>query len=115
MKVKVTKKQIQQNFRHVISVPLPSPYFLLAWDAQYYTAGVYGWNADVYAFPAYSTAIVAGYRPFGKAVSYTDMAYWESEAEKIVASLPEGESPKGELCHKKMVKHVYMFIQANKD
>lgn len=99
----------------MISVPLSSHCFLLAWDAQYYTAGVYGWNANVYVFPAYSTAIVAGYRPFGKAVSHTDMAYWESEAEKVITGLPEGASPKGELCHKQMTELVHKFIQAHKD
>lgn len=32
-----------------------------------YTAGVYGWNADVYADPTqcYCVAIVTGYRPIG--------------------------------------------------
>lgn len=115
MKVRVTKKAINQNFQRMISVPLPSHCFLLAWDAQYYTAGIYGWNADIYVFPAYNAAIVAGYRPFGKPVSYTDMAYWESEAEKIITSLPTYESPKGELCRKQMIELVHRFIQAHKD
>ena len=37
----------------------------LTWrEPNFYTVGVYGWNADVYVIDAY-TVIVTGYRPFG--------------------------------------------------
>ena len=33
-------------------------------EPNFYTAGVYGWNSDVYVLDR-DTAIVTGYRPFG--------------------------------------------------
>jgi hypothetical protein len=52
---------------------------LLFFEApRYYTCGVYGWNADVYAFG--DNAIVTGYRPFGRKAdsklvrAYNDLA-----------------------------------------
>ena len=37
----------------------------LKWrEPNFYTTGVYGWNADVYVID-YDTVIVTGYRPFG--------------------------------------------------
>lgn len=37
----------------------------LKWrEPNFYTAGVYGWNADVYVIDC-DTVIVTGYRPFG--------------------------------------------------
>ena len=37
----------------------------LIWrEPNFYTAGVYGWNADVYVIDC-DTVIVTGYRPFG--------------------------------------------------
>lgn len=37
----------------------------LKWrEPDFYTVGVYGWNADVYVID-YDTVIITGYRPFG--------------------------------------------------
>lgn len=45
-----------------------------------YTAGVYGWNADIYEFDTF--AIVTGYRPFGKDIlSYKFCRKWEKKAQ----------------------------------
>ena len=47
-------------------------------NASAYTCGVYGWNADIYTFG--DTAIVTGYRPFGRKTdskiirAYNDLA-----------------------------------------
>lgn len=44
-----------------------------------YTAGVYGWNADIYEFGSF--AIVTGYRPFGKDIlSHEFCKRWERKA-----------------------------------
>ena len=37
-------------------------------DADAYTCGVYGWNADIYQIG--NVVIVTGYRPFGKLIDY---------------------------------------------
>lgn len=59
-----------------------------------YTAGVYGWNADIYEFDTF--AIVTGYRPFGKDIlSHEFCKKWEKKAQahynKVNAPLPNGK------------------------
>lgn len=52
-------------YRNVIKVGYCDLQDALKWsEPDFYTAGVYGWNADVYVID-YDTVIVTGYRPFG--------------------------------------------------
>lgn len=65
MKTKTTKKAIMSAFENVISVGYCDMQSALTWrEPNFYTTGVYGWNADVYVIDCY-TVIVTGYRPFG--------------------------------------------------
>ena len=65
MKTKITKKAIMNAYRNVIKVGYCDMQYALRWrEPNFYTAGVYGWNADVYVIDCY-TVIVTGYRPFG--------------------------------------------------
>lgn len=65
MKTKTTKKAIMNAYENVIKVGYCDLQNALKWrEPNFYTAGVYGWNADVYVID-YDTVIVAGYRPFG--------------------------------------------------
>lgn len=65
MKTKVTKKAIMGAYRNVIKVGYCDMQDALKWrEPNFYTAGVYGWNSDVYVID-YETVIVTGYRPFG--------------------------------------------------
>lgn len=65
MKTKITKKAIMSAYRNVIKVSYCDMQDALKWrEPNYYTAGVYGWNSDVYVID-YDTVIVTGYRPFG--------------------------------------------------
>ena len=65
MKTKTTKKAIMSAFENVIRVGYCDMQSALTWrEPNFYTAGVYGWNADVYVIGA-DTVIVTGYRPFG--------------------------------------------------
>ena len=53
------------TFENVIKVGYCDLQDALKWrEPNFYTAGVYGWNADVYIID-HDTAIVTGYRPFG--------------------------------------------------
>lgn len=64
MKTKVTARKIKENYSKIIEVGYCDLWYLLQGsEANYYTCGVYGWNADVYTFG--NVAIVTGYRPFG--------------------------------------------------
>lgn len=65
MKTKITKKAIMSAFENVIKVGYCDMQDALKCrEPNFYTAGVYGWNADVYVID-YDTVIVTGYRPFG--------------------------------------------------
>lgn len=65
MKTQTTKKAIMSAFENVIKVGYCDLQDALKWrEPNFYTAGVYGWNADVYVIDD-DTVIVTGYRPFG--------------------------------------------------
>lgn len=65
MKTKTTKKAIMAAFENVIKVGYCDMQSALMWrEPNFYTEGVYGWNADVYVIDI-DTVIVTGYRPFG--------------------------------------------------
>lgn len=65
MKTKTTKKAIMNAYENVIKVGYCDLQDALKWrEPNFYTAGVYGWNSDVYVID-YDTVIVTGYRPFG--------------------------------------------------
>lgn len=67
MKTKTTKKAIMNAYKNVIKVRYCDLQDALKWcEPNFYTAGVYGWNSDVYVID-YDTVIVTGYRPFGNA------------------------------------------------
>ena len=52
-------------YRNVIKVGYCDMQDALKWrEPNFYTAGVCGWNSDVYVID-YDTVIVTGYRPFG--------------------------------------------------
>ena len=65
MKTQISKKAIMNTYKNVIRVGYCDLQRALTWrEPNYYTAGVYGWNADVYVIDD-ETVIVTGYRPFG--------------------------------------------------
>lgn len=65
MKTKTTKRAIMHAYENVIKVGYGDLQDALKWrEPDFYTAGVYGWNCDVYVID-YGTVIVTGYRPFG--------------------------------------------------
>lgn len=82
MAIRTTRKSINETFRNIYSVPYCSVQYLMSDVSRMaYTAGVYGWNADVYAFG--STALVTGYRPFGKAVDKNVIDSFENRAKQL--------------------------------
>lgn len=65
MKTKTTKRAIMHAYENVIKVGYCDLQDALKWrEPDFYTAGIYGWNSDVYVID-YGTVIVTGYRPFG--------------------------------------------------
>ena len=87
MVYKTTKSEVYYFYgkNRVLSVPYCSIQTLLSKSSRNaYTCGVYGWNADVYNLAR--CAIVTGYRPFGKSVSYELCKEYDKKAEKILYS-----------------------------
>lgn len=80
MRIKVAKKEIMKNYK-CFSVGYCDLQTLLGVaNPQFYTAGVYGWNADIYIFG--NIAIVTGYRPFGKQIDFDIIRKFEDAAIK---------------------------------
>ena len=84
MKFRTTEKAVKQSFNKIINVSCGGYQYLLYFEEPAaYTAGVYGWNADIYDYG--NTAIIKGYRGFAKfAVSYDLIERYNNEAKKIV-------------------------------
>ena len=91
----------------VLAVGYCEAYNLLSGrDAMAYTAGVYGWNADVYFIDG--VYLCTGYRPFGKDVDYAALEKAEKAAEEAY-SLPSYEE------YRKVREALLIaFIQAEK-
>lgn len=68
MKMRISEKELKKNFKNIYCVGYCELKMLEYLEPEYYTAGVYGWNADVYKIDN-NTLIVTGYRTFGKQVS----------------------------------------------
>jgi len=84
MKIKTTKKQIQNNYKNIIKVGYGDLQYLLRFkNPTFFTAGVYGWNADIYQID-HKTAICTGYRPYGNIENYKIVDKYEEEAKKII-------------------------------
>ena len=65
MKVRVSARQVRNSYPVIIEVGYCALWNLLTTiDPHFYTAGTYGWNADIYEVDP-NTVIVTGYRPFG--------------------------------------------------
>lgn len=85
-KEKITKKQIMNGFKNIISCGYCEIQSLLQYkEANYYTTGTYGWNSDIYIINK-DTAIVTGYRPFGNIRNYDVSKKYEEEARKILCN-----------------------------
>ncbi len=87
MKARTTQKFVKRINRHVIQLYYCEAQNLLRYSAPaLYTAGVYGWNADVYDVGA--DAVVTGYRPFGDVRPDPELVkQYDAAAEKIDAGI----------------------------
>lgn len=65
MKFRTTRKEVMGGYNKTIKIGYCDAQTLLKYVAPVaYTAGTYGWNADIYDMGG-GVAIVTGYRPFG--------------------------------------------------
>ena len=83
MKFKTTQKAIKNNYDKIFAVGYCELCNLLQFEKPIaYTCGVYGWNADIYTFGG--VALVTGYRPFGKSVSFELVQEYDNQAREII-------------------------------
>lgn len=111
MKVKVTKRQVLDNYCHVISVGYCDLQYLLQFkNANYYTCGVYGWSSDIYDVGC-GVAISTGYRPCGnlKASYYHITRKYNEKARKVHNKYYDGKI-KHETREKQLNKLLHEFV-----
>ena len=100
MGIKLTQKDIRDNF-FTIAVGYCDLQTLLSMEGTaFYTAGIYGKNADVYIYTDRNAAIVTGYRPGGADVrlDYETARAWETKAKDAKAkAMARPYSTAGEL------------------
>ena len=86
-KSQTAQRNIKSVYNNIIEVGYCDLYYLLwAKNADYYTAGVYGWNADIYIC-GWDICICTGYRPFGNIrPDRKTLEKYEKAAEKIIKS-----------------------------
>ena len=87
MKVKVTKKQIKENYHNIICIGYCNAWYLLAYkDADYYSSGIYGWSCDYYKINN-NTIISTGYAPIdSKYRDYEITKDYNEKARKVYNS-----------------------------
>lgn len=94
MKIQTTKKAIKENYGKIVYVGYCDLVHLLSFkDAFAYTAGVYGWNADIYDLDG--IALVTGYRPFGDIKPSLELTRkYEQEAAEVIYTMHNYEMQK---------------------
>lgn len=114
MKVKVTKKQIQDNYYHIIKIGYCNAWYLLSFkEADYYSCGVYGWSCDYYKIN-YNTIISTGYAPIGNINNYDFTKKMEEKAKKIYNSNIPYKSKKTKI-NNLLQKYIDYMINESED
>lgn len=84
MKVQTTKKAVKNNYSKIIRIGYCDLQTLLSLEEPFaYTAGVYGWNANIYDLNG--IALVTGYRTFGEiSPSWELIEKYEQKAKEVI-------------------------------
>lgn len=80
--MKLTKKEVLNNYECYRVGYCELQHLLYYHNAIGYTAGFYGWNADIHLFN--NIAIVTGYSPFGRKIDHALARKYEEKARKII-------------------------------
>ena len=91
MKFKTTNKAVNEGYCKVKRLGYCAAQYLLSFESPVaYTAGVYGWNSDIYDFG--SLAISTGYRPTGDSVDYETVNRYEKQAHRTNDQIAAGKA-----------------------
>ena len=94
MKVQTTKKAVKNSYNKIVCVGYCGLQKLLVLEKPVaYTAGVYGWNADVYDLDG--IALITGYRPFADIKPSLELIRkYEQEATEVIYTIHNYEMQK---------------------
>lgn len=97
MKYHTTKKELRENYNHIIGVSYCGCQYLTHYmNANSYCSGIYGWSCD--NFDINGVLISTGYNYINgknaKGYKYEILEKYEKEAEKIVCSSIEWQEKK---------------------
>ena len=107
MKVKVTKKEIRENYNNIITIGYCNAQFMLRHLApDYYSAGTCGWSCDYYKINN-NTIISTGYSPIKGIENYNIVKKYEKKAEKI----NHNNNYNWNTIQKKLAKNLNNFIK----
>lgn len=85
MKTRTTQKNTKKRYKNIISISYCKAQNMLAHiEPVAYTSGAYGWGADIYEINS-DTAIITGYRPFGKKANFYAVKKYDGKAKEIKA------------------------------
>lgn len=103
--IKISEKQVKQAFPLILAVPYCDAQTLLKFKTPvWYTAGIYGKNADVFCEDDF--IIATGYRPFGKAARFV-----KKYEEKAVQFMAKNKNASYKIQKKGLQKIVFDWLQ----
>lgn len=107
MKKHTSMTDITRNYKKVFRCGYCDLQYIMRCHApQFYNAGVYGWNCDVYTIG--NIAITTGYRNMRGALIPDKLIKKYSEIAKVIAANPFGED--FDTIYKKTENNIYDFI-----
>lgn len=106
MSYKVTNKAVKETHTRVLAAGYCSLHNLLKYRSRSaYTAGIYGWNSDIYSIG--TVAISTGYCPTGQRIPYNLISKYETKARAIA----EHKTYKLETKRAKIDDLIYQLIE----
>lgn len=113
MKIRVKEKDIKEGFKNIICVGYCDIQYLLYYkEADFYTAGAYGWKADFYKINN-NTIISTGYAPIGTIRNYKINEKYDEKARKIVLNYDMKYETKVKKLDKMIEKYVNEMMENN--
>ena len=108
MKYHVTRKEIKNNYAHIMDV-YNTPSYLLYYENPFaYNAGTYGWNWDAYEING--VVIVKGYRNrLGEKISYDIIHPYDEKAREITENRELDYWKRKELVHGLLIELTEKF------
>lgn len=86
MRTRVTKKEINNRFKHVLNVDFDLiPNLLFFIPSYYYSTRTEGWACDYYEI-SNEICFCSGYAPIGKEISRETQKKYEEKAKKVIQS-----------------------------